>query len=929
MNWNYCRNKPKHGVLAMVILVNAQVIPALGQELKIAEPQNDSSGKGDLIEEITVIGVRSSALKALQAKKNSDRIVDSLRPEDIGKLPDVSIADSLARLPGVTVERDRGNGATVSVRGLGPDLVLSTLNGREVVTADESRIPNFQQFPSELINGADVFKAAAASQIEGGLAATIDLLLAKPLDQDGDFIQLSGRLTQNSIADDLNGVDDYGERLNLTYSSKFLEDTLGVLVGYARLDQPVATVRTNTFGYLTSFREFDAGPTTNFGFGNPLGTGDEALARGLFIPGGFEYLVRGGTDERDAGVFVGEWEPNDQLGITLDMLYSVTDVKDDQVGYRAGYRIGGTDNQLTFENDLDESAADGILFSTDGQALTAFETLRSADPAAFNHLNIGSVAERFTREDEFFAIGLNTDWSNDSMKAVLDLAYSKVQREDVFASIYASSRPGSLVAGATDIVTLDIRPQIAVHNFNRDLTDLTANVIDNFEIPDSAANDVRDELFAVKLDVEYLLNETFDIETGFRVADRKKTNNAASQFVTFADVPIQQDWVKSSILGGYNGDLSGFPEFLTLDFDRVLSDLGIQIDPKTQAGSDDLRNSWGVEEDTFAVYTQLNFETELAGRELFGNAGLRYVKTNQRINGFSASAVSEIVQRNQNEYVLPSVNLTLVLNEQQQLRAAVSQAIARPPIDDLRPGVDLFGANAFGGNPDLEPFEATQLDLAYEIYFDNEAALTFSTFYKDLDTFIVDGLEVGVGLDVNNNGVIDVDEANINVSRPINGKGGNVRGLELLYNQPFKFLPEPFNDLGVYATYAYTDSNAELTQSQGGDTVPITLGIRGLSRHVGVVTFWYSAEKFEASFSYRAKSSAAIRVGNDVQLASSEKILDFQTNYIVSNSFSVFFQASNLTGERFETSFATRSQRARNEDFGRFFNLGAKYRFDF
>jgi TonB-dependent receptor len=94
------------------------------------------------IEEIEVFGIRASLRKAIDAKRNADSIIDTLRAEDIGKLPDVTIADSLARLPGVRVERDRGNGSTISVRGLGPDLIQSTLNGREVVTAGASRIPN-------------------------------------------------------------------------------------------------------------------------------------------------------------------------------------------------------------------------------------------------------------------------------------------------------------------------------------------------------------------------------------------------------------------------------------------------------------------------------------------------------------------------------------------------------------------------------------------------------------------------------------------------------------------------------------------------------------------------------------------------------------------------------------------------------------------
>jgi iron complex outermembrane receptor protein len=879
------------------------------------------------IEEIEVFGIRESLRKAIDAKRNADSIIDTLRAEDIGKLPDVTIADSLARLPGVRVERDRGNGSTISVRGLGPDLIQSTLNGREVVTAGASRIPNFQQFPAELINGADVRKTATASHVEGGLAANIDLLSLKPLEVGERAVNLGGRLIQDSVADSLRDVDDFGNRLSVSYIDQFLDETLGVALGYARLDQTSGSVRANTSSFLTSFREFDNGPTTNFGFGRPLATSEEALSRGAFIPAGFEYLARSGEDVRDAGTFALQWAASDSVSVNYDVLYSRSRIEEDQLGYRTGYRLPGIDNQLTFENQFDQAPDDGFLFELDGQSLVAFETLRSPEPGAFNHLNIGSVAERFTREDEFVATGLNVEWAQELLTTKIDIGYSKVSRSDIFASLVASSRAASLLAGQQDIVVLDIRPSVPIHEFNRDLTDLNGNFLDAFEVPDtggSGANDVRDELFSTRLDFDLFINDTIDLKFGVRVTDRKKSNIAGSQFIDLGDTVIRPEWVRSSILGSYNGDLSDFPEFLSFDLDRVLDDLDIQIDPQLQPSADDLRNTWVIEEDTIALYTQLDFNAELKGMPLFGNVGLRYSKTNQNISGLSQTFASVPSQSNNQEFVLPSLNVTLKLDDQQQIRLALAKAISRAPLDDLRPGVDVFGTSAFGGNPDLKPFESDQVDLSYEIYFDNEAVITFAGFYKELNTYIIDGIEQGV--DINGDGTISSDEAKTELARPVNGNGGNVRGVEILYNQPFSFLPQPFDGLGIYATYSYTDGNTELSQSLGGDTIPVTAGLRGLSRHAGVVTLWYSKNWFEASFNYRARSENATLINNSLQIAESEAILDFQTNVQINDNLGFFFQASNLTDERFHTRFATSNQRARNEDFGRFYNVGFKYK---
>ncbi len=921
------------GALLLVALFSAATLQA--QEGGGESSPEDTSGA---IEEIEVFGVRESLRKAIEVKRYADTVVDSLRAEDIGKLPDVSIADALARLPGITVERDRGNGSTVSARGLGPDLVASLLNGREIVTAERSRIPNFQQFPAELINGADVFKSAVARQVEGGLAATIDLQTVRPLEVSGRILTIGGQVLANDVARELNGEDDFGERLQLSYIDQYLDGALGLAVGYARLDQPVGTVRTSVYPALTSFVD-----TQNGNALDPTG--------GDLIPEGVEYSVRTGKDIRDAATLVLEWLPTDNLTLYYDALYSFTRIRDEQV------RTGIVD--LVFGNDFS-----GVILDSQRRATRLNATSTNVDFGA----KALSQTERFTRRDEFFANGLNIAYATERWRLGLDIGYSRVLRDDVFAQIQIapanlafvdeinnpSLRTG-LIQDRAQTVSFDTRGLFPAFTTNRDLTDLDSIFITQVSVPESDASGIEDELGAIKFDFDYFASDVSTISAGFRVSKRNKSSQSRSQLIERQEflaaggqASVRDEWIASDILGDYNGPLDGIASFPTLDFDRVLDDLGIEINPGRGSNTDDGRNTWFIEEDSFAFYTQWDFEAELGSVLLLGNAGFRHVHTRQSIRGFGLDSLNNSfddavttffeVRKNRNHF-LPAINLNLMLSDRQQIRLALAKTISRPPLDDLRPGLGVFqtiegvandgsfAGAGFGGNPDLEPFEADQIDVTYEYYFADESAVTLSAFYKELDTFIIDSFEPSA-FDADANGTIEGAEQNLIVARPTNGEGGQVSGVEILYQQPFDILPRSWGRLGLYTTYSYTDSNAEIEQSPGGNTAPVVQRIRGLARHVGVATLWFNRGRYEASVSYRARSSSSIRSNETVQIGDSEGILQVQTSYTLRNGLSVFAQASNLTDQRFETYYQRKSARARTEDFGRFYYLGLKYRWE-
>jgi phosphoribosylformimino-5-aminoimidazole carboxamide ribotide isomerase len=196
------------------------------------------------VEVIEVTGFKGSIIKSLNTKRFSDTVVDAISADDIGGLPDVSIADSLTRIPGVTSVRIDGQSSELNVRGLSGGFVFSTLNGREMVSTSGGRSIQFDIFPSELITGAQVYKSQKASLIEGGVGATINLDTANALyNEDTHSVRASLQGNYNEAAADNEDSDTLGRRLTLAYQGKFLDETLGFSIGWANMFQPTVSSR--------------------------------------------------------------------------------------------------------------------------------------------------------------------------------------------------------------------------------------------------------------------------------------------------------------------------------------------------------------------------------------------------------------------------------------------------------------------------------------------------------------------------------------------------------------------------------------------------------------------------------------------------------------------------------------------------------------
>jgi iron complex outermembrane recepter protein len=895
------------GTLCTVSLLALAIgTPAAGQTAQPAVQADQAAPSAEAAAEdddaIIVRGFRESLRAALVGKRNADRVQEVLAAEDLGKLPEPSIAESLARLPGLATNRDRGNGTQISIRGMGPQLVNTLLNGREVVSSEPSRNIRYEQYPAELLNGAFVFKSPTAAQVEGAIAGQVDLRTVRPLDFSERRIVIDLRAIYSDLAADISDTKALGAIGSISYVGQFADNTLGIALGYSGRRQAVATTRTNIFRYTNSFADL-----------NGDGQGNDT------IPFGYEALQRGGDDVRHGALAVVQWKPGSgAFELNGDFFYSK--VKFDET--QRGFRLEGLPFGNSFSN----------VTVTDGGA-TALTATNQADFGILTR----NVNEFYFLHDDLYAGGLNARYNAGPLKLSADFGYSKTHRDSRFLTV--RTQPNTQFGR---VARYETRPgHVPVFTFDVDLSDPSFNRIGDFQIPENGGGAplTNDELLSFSGDAIYEVGGGFldSLHVGVRHTDRTKDFTARTQFGFIdpaARTPVPADLLNPPVR--FAGEFSSLPPTLSFDIPQAVSRLFGPINPQTSAF--DRRSSWEVGEKTYAAFAQANFNTMLGRMPVTGNVGVRVVRTeidsrSTRVDlaaGQAAPTLTPIKVTNEFTDWLPNLNLTLKPSDKIQVRLGASKALSRPPLDDLNAGfgVFIFGTpQAFGGNPLLEPFRAKQLDATFEYYFNRDSALTVSGFYKKLDTFIVTQSTPIVVPNPTPGG----PDLSGTFRQPVNGSGGSIKGVEVLFQTAFTFLPAPLDGLGVYLNYSFTDSNVVVTENDnfiGATSLP------GFSKHVGNATLYYSKAGFDARVAYRYRSSFVAELGDTDRILKTapEGVLDFQASYEFQDGsaldgLKVLFQASNLTNEPFETYYSSRAQQGRFEKFGRRFTLGFGYSF--
>jgi iron complex outermembrane receptor protein len=380
----------------------------------------------DPAQQVTVTGIRRGIESAISVKKNSNSIVEAISAEDIGKLPDTSIAESISRLPGVAAQRTAGRASQISIRGMAPDFSTTLLNGREIASTGDSRSAEYDQFPSELVNQVSIYKTPDAGLIGQGLSGTVNIQSVRPLELGKRTVAVNVRKQKLGVGSVAEGD---GYRASVSYIDQFADRTIGLALGFARLDEKGGTsTRTDNWGGGS----YD---TTNNVGNNNCSVGTNGCVSTPY--NGFGLFADQTTQTRDGAMAVLQYKPNKNFSSTLDLFYS----KFDQVKATKGLQMP-----------LNDSWAGGT-YDKPGHLLSPVISGSKVTSGSFD--NVRSVVRNDSEStlDKVSSLGWNNKLTlANNLVLTGDLSHSKSTRTGGIVEVYAGTPQATLGTSAMDTV---------------------------------------------------------------------------------------------------------------------------------------------------------------------------------------------------------------------------------------------------------------------------------------------------------------------------------------------------------------------------------------------------------------------------------------------------------------------------------------------
>ena len=915
--------------LSMLTLALAAAGTSSVAYAQTTEAANEQAKADEQIEVIAVTGFRRSLQESQNIKMFNSSIVEAISAEDIGKLPDSSIAESIARMPGLAAQRLDGRASRVSIRGFGENEGATTFNGREQVSIGDNRGVEFDLYPSEIMSQVLVYKTPDAKLDAEGIAGVIDLRTVRPLSKE-QTIQINGQYEKTGFGKLNPDGDNAGARGTFSYIDKFADDTIGFAFAATTMSSPNQEKRWNAWGYDGAQQTAD--------WGGSVDGGSIGLSNDYRVLGGAKPFARSSVLDRDSVMAVLEYAPNDKLHVIADALY--VDFVDEKIlrGIEIpGVWANGHTEVVAVENGL---ATEGII-TNEAVIRNDFET-RSAELKAF---------------------GLNVEYVIDENLSIeFDASHSSVERQIWSMESYAGTGRGNNV-GAKDTISYELRPggSGAIFNPTLDYSDWSLMQLggplswgNGNTVPSNAqdgfinAPEIDGELTTLKLAAEQMLADSGiirSIDYGVSYKDREKTKRSEGYYLTLLDYPNTLVVPEKYRVGTANLDFIGMGNMIAYDSRALVNDGFYGFTSESLTLNKHLTKSWTVKERVIAPYIQANIDTEVADLALTGNVGLRYVKTDQESQGFGNyfedGELKYVPTDIEHDFgvLLPSLNLKLALDDKQSVRFGAAKTISRPRLDEMNASVSVdynpastsgYYWNVSGGNPALEPKEAIGFDLSYENYFSQEGYFSVALFHKELKNWIFDGKAV---LDFSGvptpDGSAPLGTAAL-VSGKVNGGEGSLSGYELSVSLPLNVFSDALDGFGVVASH--TGVTSDINDQNGND-----YKIPGLSDKIQTFTAYYDNHGFSMRASMRKRSSFKgdiFVIGFDTEQydMAAETIWDMQIGYDFGEAgfeklkgLSVFLQGQNLTNEPF-VSYNNGAVRDYQE-YGRTYLAGFAYKF--
>ncbi|MBV6897829.1 TonB-dependent receptor [Xanthomonas euvesicatoria] len=829
------------------------------------------------LDTVQVTGTRSSVTKAQLVKQNAEQIVDSIVAEDIGKLPDNNVAEALQRISGIQISRNYGEGSAIAIRGL--TQVRTELNGRDIFTANDGRGLSFEDVSAELLGGVNVYKNPSADMIEGGLGGTVDLRTRLPFDYDGRKIAGSVQYNYYDLADD--GKPAFSGLFSDRWQTGIGE--IGILVNYSQQKSPF---RQDTISIEPWYTQTDL-------------PGYEG--QGVSVPHGAGINTTVGERERKTGAFAMQWRPNDAVEVYTQVLRSDYDFSWHDYSFFA----------LTGANPM--QGLPGIQVNNRNEFVNgSFQNV----PTESNT----SLTERHSVTTDY---SLGAKWTvNEKLTLSTDFQYVDATTTGTryILSTGQVTSPQFNVDFRGDLPRLSVTDASGAEGYLADV-----NNYNGWRYHLDNKDDNKGTEFAWRSDMDLAFDSDFvrSFKAGVRYTDRDaETKGNIYRFMCINNcdgAPFSQypgiGVMTNPITDFFRGQSHAFGPTLTA------SDAAVANYQQTLAafGASPLEfapnNINTQNEKTYAAYGVLRFGVD-GDIPFDGNIGVRVVRTEVGSQGVRTGTDAEggglIPVDAQQTYtdVLPSLNLRWMLSDQLQWRFAASRGISRPTFDKLNPNLSLStgtsnGASTFtgtAGNPSLEAVKADQFDTALEWYFGQGSMMYGTLFYKKVEGFIANAVFNEV-----------YDGQVWQITRPVNGDSGKIRGAELGYTQFFDFLPGWLSGFGLQTNYTYVDSEAPSPTATDTNGQSLTVPLEGLSKNSYNAILSYETARFQGRVAYNWRSdwlvtTAGNGTGNLPVYNKGFGQMDASLRFNINDVWSISLDGVNLLDTRRESYLGTESR---------------------
>ena len=878
------------------------------------------------IEEIFVTGIRASLDRAQEIKRDADAVVDAITVEDLGKFSDESVADALQRIPGVQINRNVGGqtGDQASVRGLGPQFVVGTINGRTPLSSGtEGRVGlrsfNFDVLPSEVAHRITVHKSPTASLADSGLGGTVNIETLRPLEvnyEDGRnlFASFQGRTEVNEI------IGDYGPLLSGVFGAKNDDDTVGAFVTLHYGDVDTGRDQQNI--------RFGGSDIILDNNGNGVRDDGDTTLTGVQVLQQLDNAPIRDEHERLSVAGGLQFQPNNEWDIHADLEFARFDNFSfrDSTLVAGGRNLGGdvvwAPDSIAIDPDFNE-----VRFIDFGGARRNGEPISANNPFADGRVpGYRPRNQRFDNLTDTFIAGLNAEWNRGRLTVTGDGYYNQLEFRQILSDIELRAVP----APSSGDIGFDTRTGGAVREIvGSEITDPSFFAGTGRRGRTWHRTTDGDQIgFSLDLDYEIESDLVESVEFGARYtmsdldviqSDRVGWDLAAgsAEAAGFAAAAISGDTVDFL-------DALTFPSINYKAGSDYLDSLGItatsgastpgcttqtfgeenqlgRFEPDLTDKCPRLDSTYGMKEDTLALYGEVNFLTEMGDIPIIGNFGLRAVNTDNASYGYQQSRLSSgtvlTLVENSNSYweVLPSVNVKLELTDDVNLRLSVAKLMSRPDFIDMSPrstvNYDSFDVpiSVSTGNPDLNPYTTWSFDMTLEWYNSYDGAFVASVFRKDVSAFIL-GQTVDKSVDIVGFGTLTLP-----VQTPVNFSDGEVFGAELGFNQPFSFLPSPWDGLGMVANYTRVDSSFDDDVGDGG------FGFPGASEDNVNILAYYEKYGFGLRVGYVYRGDHFLSLSGDQtgvpNFVEPTEQLNVNVSYQLTDNIELTAQAINLTEE--------------------------------